>query len=71
MNASGVYFSVCSVYGNRGVEFVYECSADWYGRTYGFAYTTGLRPCISLKSDSIKITGGDGTSADTAYTIGK
>ncbi len=31
----------------------------------------GLRPCISLKSDIIKITGGDGTSEETAYIIGK
>lgn len=31
----------------------------------------GLRPCFSLKSDEIKITSGDGKSADTAYVIGK
>lgn len=30
----------------------------------------GLRPCISLKSDIIRITGGDGTSEATAYTLG-
>lgn len=30
----------------------------------------GLRPCISLKASHIKITGGDGKTEQTAYTIG-
>lgn len=34
-------------------------------------FRIGLRPCISLKSNIIKITSGDGKSADTAYVIGK
>ena len=30
----------------------------------------GFRPCILLKSNAIKITGGDGKSEATAYTLG-
>ncbi len=41
------------------------------GGTLGYSRAHGLRPCISLKSNIIKITGGDGTSEGTAYTIGK
>ena len=33
------------------------------------SYSFGLRPCFTLKS-GIKVTGGDGTSAGTAYTLG-
>ena len=36
---------------------------DKNSKTYGYAYSLGLRPCFSLKSD-IKITGGNGTSED-------
>ena len=39
-------------------------------RGVSYSFTNGLRPCISLKSDIIKITGGDGLSEATAYTIG-
>lgn len=31
----------------------------------------GFRPCMLLKSNAIKITGGDGKSEITAYTLGK
>lgn len=41
------------------------------GTIQGFPGSGGLRPCISLKSNIIKITSGDGKSADTAYVIGK
>lgn len=44
------------------------CSDGFSG---GFSFDRGLRPCISLKSNIIKITSGDGKSADTAYVIGK
>ncbi len=40
------------------------------GRLYGFKSSYGIRPCFSLKAGSIKITGGDGTSEATAYTLG-
>ena len=46
------------------------CAVYSDGDTYGMSDTYGLRPCISLKSSIIRITGGDGTSEDTAYTIG-
>lgn len=49
--------NVCTVYAN--------------GTSKGELREYGLRPCISLKSDIIKITGGDGKNADTAYVIGK
>lgn len=39
------------------------------GSTYADSYSNGLRPCFTLKS-GIKVTGGDGTSAGTAYTLG-
>ena len=55
-----------------------------YGRTYRHnictinsngsitidGYSDGLRPCISLKSNIIKITGGDGKEGNP-YIIGK
>lgn len=37
----------------------------------GRSYNMGFRPCISLKSDIIKIIDGDGKSEKTAYIIGK
>lgn len=46
-----------SVLGNKGFT------------TNGF--NAFLRPCFSLKSDIIKIISGDGTSANTAYVIGR
>ena len=46
------------------------CGIDSDGRTYGFSARCGLRPSFSLKYDIIRITGGDGTSEGTAYTIG-
>ena len=47
------------------------CNVYSDGNTRGHSSTYGLRPCISLKSDIIRITGGDGKSAKTAYAIGK
>lgn len=47
------------------------CSVYSDGRAYGRSYTGGLRPCVSLKSDIIRIIGGNGLREDTAYTIGK
>ena len=40
------------------------------GTTSGYSNRFGFRPCISLKTDVIKITNGDGNSEETAYTIG-
>ncbi|MCI9287423.1 MAG: hypothetical protein HFJ57_05610 [Clostridia bacterium] len=47
------------------------CGVDSVGAANGYTYEFGLRPCISLKAYTIKITGGDGKSVDTAYVIGK
>jgi len=44
------------------------CYVDSGGNTYGNSFSYGLRPCFSLRSD-IKITGGDGQSETTAYTM--
>lgn len=41
------------------------------GNCNGYSGDFGLRPCISLKADIIKITGGDGKSTGSAYVIGK
>lgn len=40
------------------------------GTTQARCISHGLRPCISLKSNIIKITGGDGKTEETAYTLG-
>ncbi len=46
------------------------CQIDSYGqRGIGYLRTFGFRPCIALRTD-IKITGGDGKTEGTAYTIG-
>lgn len=47
------------------------CGIDSTGAANGYPYEFGLRPCISLKTDSIKVIGGNGKNADTAYVIGK
>ena len=45
------------------------CTVSSNGNTSADSYSYGLRPCFTLKS-GIKVTGGDGTSAGTAYTLG-
>ena len=45
------------------------CRVYSSGNTLAGSYSYGLRPCFTLKS-GIKVTGGDGTSAGTAYTLG-
>lgn len=47
------------------------CKVDSDGSIKGNKTTQGLRPCISLKSDEIKIMGGTGEDVDNAYVIGK
>ena len=70
-----------SSYCNFFVRYVYTdgflsvsnnlCYIYSSGYPYGFTGKGGLRPCISLKYDKLKIVSGDGKSADTAYVIGK
>mgnify|MGYP003310098198 CR=1 FL=1 len=46
------------------------CVVNSSDNAYGNAYGIGVRPCISLKANVIKITGGTGEDADNAYIIG-
>ncbi len=59
VNANGIRTGNCTCY-------VYD-----NGNIVNTSHTYGLRPCISLKANEIKITSGDGKSEATAYTIGK
>ena len=70
--SSSVNFSMYNVNTSGSLNTYYMCGVNWSNSgTWGYPRTSGLRPCISLKSNIIKITGGDGTSEGTAYTIGK
>lgn len=66
-------FSVRTILHNYGVyNNTYCLKVDNDGEcTIGPFYERGLRPCISLKSDVIKITSGNGESSETAYVIEK
>ena len=66
-------FSVRTILHNYGVyENAYCLRVDNGGYcTIGLFNRSGFRPCISLRSDIIKIISGDGTSENTAYVIGK
>ncbi len=65
-----IYFFIRSV-DNRGDLNGYYMNVMNSSVVGGFVSDNGLRPCISLKSNVIKITSGDGKSTDTAYVIGK
>ena len=45
------------------------CRVNSDGGTLGYAVEYGLRPVISLRTD-VKVTAGDGKSAETAYELG-
>lgn len=64
-------FAVRIVDKDRGLYSNGVCRLNSDSITTGLSPMNGLRPCIFLKADIIKITGGDGKSADTAYVIGK
>ena len=68
-DSSNCVFYVRAVRTNGDLYNGRVCIAVSAGVTVGSANETGLRPCISLKSD-IKVTGGDGKEATTAYEIG-
>jgi len=61
-------FYVRHVYAGSDLDNYYLCNVNSYGGANGGSYSFGLRPCFSLRSD-IKITGGDGQSEATAYTM--
>lgn len=69
-NSSGVSFHVRNVHASGGLSNNNLCFVGPTGAVFGSSNTYGLRPCISLKSDIIKITDGDGKSPQTAYIIG-
>lgn len=82
---TGESYWFASRYTSKSVYFGFHVwrKVEWNGESTGFALcyarndggglaqvaTYGIRPCISLKSVLIKITAGDGTSAETAYII--
>lgn len=70
-DASTYYrFSVRGIYLNGNVAYDTLCRVEKAGSVSGRNVTEGFRPCISLKSSNIKITGGDGKTEATAYTLG-
>ena len=55
--------------GFASMRFGGEAYVNHVNECYGGSVSYGLRPVFTLKS-GIKITGGDGTSEGTAYTLG-
>ena len=62
-------FNVRYVNSRVSLNFISLCLVYSSGFTNAYSRSYGLRPCFTLKS-GIKVTGGDGTSAGTAYTLG-
>ncbi len=71
MDSSNISFNVRAVDTNGSEMGTPICYVASHGLIDADSYTYGLRACISLKANEIKITGGDGKSEATAYTIGK
>ena len=67
--SSDCLFYVRRVNDNGALVSLNLCHARSDGYADGRSYTFGLRPCISLKSD-IKVVGGNGEKAGTAYELG-
>lgn len=68
-SSSDCVFYVRCVYASGDLDIsVFLCIVYSDGSAYGDSCSFGLRPCFSLKSD-ITITGGDGKSEATAYTM--
>lgn len=67
---SYTYFCIRTVMVSGGRNGDGICMVTPEGGTRGGSLQRGLRPCILLKSNDIKITGGDGKSEATAYTLG-
>lgn len=62
-------FNVRNVGYSGSLNLSILCNVNSFGDTLAYSVSLGLRPCFTLKS-GIKVTGGDGTSAGTAYTLG-
>lgn len=67
-DSSSCYFYLRFVRDSGVLIYSRLCSVYNDGNTHGDTKWYGLRPCFSLKSD-ITITGGDGKSKATAYTM--
>lgn len=67
----GYRFSIRGMHSNGVLNYDTICRVEASGNAVGRNdVTEGFRPCISLKSKNIKITGGDGKTKVTAYTLG-
>lgn len=64
-------FFVRIVNASGGMNLLYSFCLLYNGITDNTPLTRGIRACIALDSNSIKIVSGDGTSAASAYVIGK
>ena len=62
-------FGVRSVNSSGGLEVNRLCTVNFSDSVYACSESYGFRPVFHLKS-GIKITGGDGKTAATAYTLG-
>ncbi len=67
-NLSYCNFHVRYVYGNGNLGYYDLCSVNSDGSIRGLTRESGLRPCISLKSD-VKVVAGDGETEETAYEL--
>ncbi len=70
VNSTSSYCSFGVRYGDTSgtMGTHYLCNVFSDGSTNGYPRAFGLRPCILLKAN-IKVVGGDGASADTAYEL--
>ena len=67
--SSYCHVRVRGVYASGDLSSNNVCSVSSGGYTGGYSLAYGLRPCISLRSD-IKVVGGNGEEAGTAYELG-
>jgi len=68
LTSNGCDFNVRRVLDSGDLDKYKLCYVDCDSGIRGYSRSNGLRPCFSLRSD-IKITGGDGQSETTAYTM--
>ena len=68
LDSSSCFLDVRVLHKKAGLIAMGMCVVYSNGRTMGISNTNGIRSCFSLRSD-IKITGGDGKSEATAYTM--
>ena len=66
---SSTIFAIISAGQNTSGTGVYLCIVTSSGMKYADVCTDGLRPVFKLKPN-VKVTGGDGLTPETAYTLG-